>query len=131
MLGWLRPFKANPFLANPMSVLVVSQSVRPRRVGGPKFRVFFSLPPHRSFCLSGCLLVESWWCLKRRVAQMFSFGVLWLSCEAPAAPKPPSEIFGGAEEGGPEGREGGRRRVGRTNNTHTHTKHNTHTTHTT
>ena len=48
-----------------------------------------------SFCLSrhkirsGGLLVEFWWCLKRWSAQMCTFGVLWLSCEAVAAPKPP------------------------------------------
>ena len=35
------------------------------------------------------LLVEFWWCLKRRGARMFTFGVLGLSCEVPAAPKPP------------------------------------------
>ena len=39
-LQWKRPFLANPFLANPflanMCVLVVSQSVRPGRVGAPK-----------------------------------------------------------------------------------------------
>ena len=29
--------------------------------------------------------MEFWWCLKRRDAQMCAFGVLWLSCEAPAA----------------------------------------------
>ena len=49
----LRPFWANPFLANPflanVCVLVVSQSVRPRRVGAPKgwggqnFALFFPL----------------------------------------------------------------------------------------
>ena len=57
-----------------------------RRVGGLKFRAFFPLPPQNSFfsSLSGGLLVEFWWCLKRRGAQMCTFGVLWLSCEAPA-----------------------------------------------
>ena len=34
-----------------------------------------------------CLLVVFWWCLKRQGAQMCTFGVLWLLCEAPAAPK--------------------------------------------
>ena len=61
--------------------------VGPGRVGGPKFRsLFFPLPPHfRSFlCLSGCLLVEFRWCLKRRGPEMCTFGVLGLSCEAPA-----------------------------------------------
>ena len=42
--------------------------VGPRRVGDPKFRVFFPLPPQFSFILPslGGLLVEFWWCLKRR-----------------------------------------------------------------
>ena len=37
-----------------------------RRVGGPKFRAFFSSLATISLflCLSGCLLVEFWWCLK-------------------------------------------------------------------
>ena len=63
------------------------EGVGARRGGGPKIsRFFFSLPPEISFfCLSlGGLLVEFWWCLKRRDAQMCAFGVLWLSCEAPA-----------------------------------------------
>ena len=75
----------------------------PRKVGAPKvgapkgwgpegweaqnFALFFpSLTGnfiHSS--LSGGFLVEFWWCLKRRDAQMCAFGVLWLSCEAPAA----------------------------------------------
>ena len=33
--------------------------------------------------LSGGLLVEFWWCLKRRGAQMCTFGVLGLSCASP------------------------------------------------
>ena len=67
--------------------------------GGPKgwgpepeiSRFFFSLPREISFFLLslGGLLVEFWWCLKRRGRQMFTFGVLWLLCEATAAPKPP------------------------------------------
>ena len=59
--------------------------------GGPKIlRFFFPLQLHfRSFCLSlgssrGILVV-----FEVRDAQMCAFGVLWLSCEAPAAPKPP------------------------------------------
>ena len=42
-----------------------SEKVWPPRVGGPKFRAyFFPLPPSFSLflCLSGCLLVEFWWC---------------------------------------------------------------------
>ena len=47
-------------------------------------------PPFRSFlCLSRCLLVEFWWCLKRQNPQMCTFGVLRLSCETQAPPKPP------------------------------------------
>ena len=53
----------------------------PRRVGEPKFRAFFSLPP--PFSLFLCLLGDCSW----------NFGGVlkhWeLSCEAPAAPKPP------------------------------------------
>ena len=54
-------------------------------VGARNFALFFPLPPHNSFfsSVSGGLLVEFWWCLKRRGAQMCTFGVLWLSCEAP------------------------------------------------
>ena len=51
--------------------------VGPRRVGGPKFRVFFPSSRHH-FALLVSLLVESWWCLKRRDAQMCAFGVLGL-----------------------------------------------------
>ena len=41
----------------------------------PKFRPFFHLPPHcRSFSHSGSLLVDFWWCLKRR-CQLCTFGV--------------------------------------------------------
>ena len=64
----------------------------PRRVEGPKFRAFFfplPLPFSLFLSLSGCLLVEFWWCLKRRGSQMCTIGVLGLSCEALAAPKPP------------------------------------------
>ena len=52
-----------------------------RRVGGPKFRAFFTVPPQNSFfpSLSGGLLVEFCWCLKRRGAQMCTFGVLSVS----------------------------------------------------
>ena len=60
--------------------------------GDPKFRVFFfSLSRHSFLFFFPSLLVffvEFWWCLKRRGAQMCTFGVLGLLCEAPAAPKP-------------------------------------------
>ena len=60
------------------------------RVGGQKFALFYPLPPQFSFFLLslGCLVVEIGWCLKRRGPEMCTFGVLGLSCEAPA-PKPP------------------------------------------
>ena len=66
----------------------------PRRWGAeggrPKvLRFFFPSPTPFSLFLSfsGGLPVKFWWCLKRRGAQMCTFGVLGLSCEAPAAPK--------------------------------------------
>ena len=73
----------------------------PEGWGGPKFRAFFSLSRRkiRSFLPSlGGLLVEFWWCLKRGGAQMCTFGVLWLSCEAPAAR---SGGAGGVSHGSP------------------------------
>ena len=54
--------------------------------GPPKIsRFFFPLPPQNSFfsSLSGGLLVEFWWCLKRRGPEMCTFGVLGLSCASP------------------------------------------------
>ena len=60
--------------------------------GRPKISLsFFSSPvPFSLFLsLSVCLLVEFWWCLKRWGDQMCTFGVLWLSCETPAALGPP------------------------------------------
>ncbi len=40
----------------------------PRRVGAQNFALFLPFPATVSLflCLSGCLLVEFWWCLKRR-----------------------------------------------------------------
>ena len=95
-----------------------------RRRGWPKFRAFFPLPPifdlltsfgvwvclpHpspsplarvRFFCflfLRGCLLVEFWWCLKRRDPQMCTFPLSSL-------PKPQTSLgFGGGRGGGGEG----------------------------
>ena len=64
------------------------KSVGPKG-GGPKISsFFFPLPPQNSFfsSLSGCLLVEIWWCLKRRDPQMCTFGVLGLSCASPGGP---------------------------------------------
>ena len=59
--------------------------------GGPKISRFFFPPPATIFfllSLSWGPFVEFWWCLKRRGPEMCTFGVLGLSCEAPAAPKP-------------------------------------------
>ena len=56
--------------------------------GAHNFALFFSpVPPQNSFfsSLSGGLLVEFWWCLKRRDAQMCVFGVLLVVVRAPAA----------------------------------------------
>ena len=62
-------------------------SVGPPSAGLPQMSLFFfSLSRPFALCLSlsGCLLVEFWWCLKRRGAQMCTFGVLGLSYETPA-----------------------------------------------
>ena len=66
--------------------------VGPWRVGPegwePKISRFFSLSRHSFLFFFPSLLVffvEIWWCLKRRCAQMCTFGVLGLSCETPAA----------------------------------------------
>ena len=58
-----------------------------RGAGARTFRAFFpsSAPMFALFSLSGGLLVEFWWCLKRRDPQMCTFGVLGLSCETLAA----------------------------------------------
>ena len=90
----------------PNSEKVMARRGGARKVSGPKFRVFFTLPPHKSFfsSLSGGLLVEL--CLKRRGPSVHVW-VLWLLCEAPG-------------KGGPgEGRSGGRAFQGHRTNTHT------------
>ena len=64
-----------------------ARRVEPEGWGAQNFALFL-LSPTGNFIrcsLSGGFLVEFWWCLKRRDAQMCAFGVLWLSCEAPAA----------------------------------------------
>ena len=57
---------------------------------GPKIsRFFFHSPATVFFFFSPSLLVffvEFWWCLKRRGAQMCTFGVLGLSCASPGGP---------------------------------------------
>ena len=60
---------------------------RKRRVGGPKFRAFFppSLLKFHSLCSIWASFVEFRWCLKCRGPPKCTFGVLGLSCEAPAA----------------------------------------------
>ena len=62
--------------------------VGPRRVGAQNFALFLPFPATVSFflCLSGCLLVEFWWCLKCRGPEMCTFGVLGLSCASPGGP---------------------------------------------
>ena len=53
--------------------------------GGPKISPFFFRLPSAILLflsVSGCLLVEFWWCLKRRSPQKCAFRVLGLSCEA-------------------------------------------------
>ena len=65
--------------------------------GEHKISRFFSRSHHNFlsfFPLLGGLLVEFWWCLKRRGPRMCTFGVLRLSCETRAA-------LGGPAEGGP------------------------------
>ena len=65
--------------------------VGPRRVRGPKISLFFPSPASifALFLSLGGPFVEFWWCLKRRGPEMYTFGVLGLSCEALAAPKHP------------------------------------------
>ena len=62
--------------------------------GGPKIsRFFFLLRSQFSFFSPslGGSFVEFWWCLKRWGPEMCTFGVLGLSCEILAAPKPPHD----------------------------------------
>ena len=61
---------------------------------GPKISRFFSLLPPQFSLFSPSLegpFVEFWWCLKRRGPEMCTFGVLGLSCEAPAAQRKPGK----------------------------------------
>ena len=63
--------------------------------GRPKISRFFSLPPQFSFfSISCCRFVEFWWGFEGQGPEMCTFGVLGLSCEAPAAPG----ILGGPAE---------------------------------
>ena len=63
---------------------------------------FFPLPPQFSFFLPslGGLLVQFWWCFKRRESLMCTFGVLGAWCETPAAGKK-REILGAPPFGPP------------------------------
>ena len=82
--GW------GPRRVGPNPEKVGAEGWGPEGGGAQNFALFFfPLPPQNSFfsSLSGGLLVEFWWCLKRRDAQMCAFGVLGLSSEASAAPK--------------------------------------------
>ena len=66
--------------------------LRPETWGAQILTLFCPLQPQFSFFLPslGGLLVEFWWCFFGRPGpQMCTFGILGLSCEAPAAPKPP------------------------------------------
>ena len=52
------------------------------------FALFLPFPATVSLflCLSGCLLVEFWWCFEGRNPEMCTFGVLGLSCASPGGP---------------------------------------------
>ena len=54
----------------------LAEGVRVRRVVAQTFAFFFPLPPQFPFFLPSLrgLLVEFWWCLKRRDPQMRTFG---------------------------------------------------------
>ena len=58
----------------------------PEGWGPENFALFFSLSRRKIFVLFfllWCLLVEFWWCLKRRGPEMCTSGVLGLSCASP------------------------------------------------
>ena len=63
-----------------------SEGWRARTVGAQNFAPFFFPLPPQFFIFPSLLVffVEFWWCLKRRCAQMCTFGILGLSCETPA-----------------------------------------------
>ena len=67
---------------------VGSEGWSPEGWEAQNFALFFPLPSQFLFFpLSGWLLVEFWWCFE--APQMCTFRVLGLSCETPAAQKPP------------------------------------------
>ena len=60
--------------------------------GAQNFALSFSpsrLPCSLFFSLSGCLLVEFWWCLKRRDPQMRTFGLSGCRVKPQETPRPP------------------------------------------
>ena len=69
---------------------VAARRVEPRTPGAQNFAFFF-LSRHNflSFSLFGVLSLNFGGVFERRGPEMCTFGVLVLSCEAPAAPKPP------------------------------------------
>ena len=75
--------------AQDLGALPRPPSATPPSAGPPKISLFFpSRHNFHSFFLSwGGPFVEFWWCLKRWGPEMCTFGVLGLSCEAPAAPQ--------------------------------------------
>ena len=86
---WPIPFLAKIICFSGFTIREGPEGWGARRVGGPKFRAFFSIyqfPLFLSHCVSsrGFLVV-----FEALGPEMCAFGVLWLSCEAPAAPKPP------------------------------------------
>ena len=89
------PRRVGPEEWGPKPRKIGPRRVGPKRVGGapkggePKIsRFFFPFPPpFWSFCVSlGVLLVEFWWCLKRRGPEKCTFGVLGLSCASSGGP---------------------------------------------
>ena len=63
--------------------------------GPPKISLFFSSPATNTFCLPllGVVSLNFGGVIEGRDPQMCTFGVLGLSCEVPAAPKPPGLRF--------------------------------------
>ena len=77
---------ANPFLVK-IRVLVVSQSVRPRRVKILRFFPPSSAPFSLFLSFSGGLLVDFWWCFEGPVLECARLEFSGCRGEALAAPK--------------------------------------------
>ena len=59
------------------------------RLTAQNFALFIPLPPHfRSFCLSGCLLVEFWWCFRRLGLHTIARELQTCTLEGPGASPP-------------------------------------------